>query len=150
MILPLRKKFKLLYLAIIILFHSDALFSQSIWPILSQVTYKKIADPNLGFEVDYPIFSTELKSYEGKEIRIKGYIIPTDGYKSQKEFVFSAFPYKNCFFCGGAGPETVMEVISPHGINFTSEKIEIKGKLKLNSQDLNRLMFLIVDAEQVK
>ena len=122
----------------------------SMWPILSLVKYKKIQDEALGFEVDFPIFDPELKSYDGKEITINGYIIPTDGYKSQKEFVFSAYPYKNCFFCGGAGPETVMEVVSPNGINFTSERITLRGKLKPNAQDLNRLMFLLTNAEQVK
>jgi len=124
--------------------------AQSMWQIMSQVSYQKIKDELLGFELDFPIFSKELQSYEGKQITIRGYIIPTDGYKSQKEFVFSAFPYKSCFFCGGAGPETVIEVLSPKGINFTSEKIEIKGRLKLNRTDLNRLMFQIQDAEEIK
>ena len=120
------------------------------WQVMSQVSYQKIKDESLGFELDYPLFSKELQSYEGKQITIRGYIIPTDGYKSQKEFVFSASPYKSCFFCGGAGPETVIEVFSTNGINFTSEKIEIKGILKLNRTDLNRLMFQLLNAEEIK
>jgi hypothetical protein len=124
--------------------------AQSMWQVMSQVSYQKIKDESLGFELDYPLFSKELQSYEGKQITIRGYIIPTDGYKSQKEFVFSAFPYKSCFFCGGAGPETVIEVFSTNGINFTSEKIEIKGILKLNRTDLNRLMFQLLNAEEIK
>lgn len=104
----------------------------------------------LGFDVDYPIFSSELKSMEGKMIEVGGYIIPTDGYKSHKEFVFSAYPYKNCYFCGGAGPETVMEVHSVKGIAFSSERIKLKGKLRLNDSDLNRLMFMLVEAEKVE
>ncbi len=120
------------------------------WQVMSQVSYQKIKDESLGFELDYPLFSKELQSYEGKQITIRGYIIPTDGYKSQKEFVFSAFPYKSCFFCGGAGPETVIEVFSTNGINFTSEKIEIKGILKLNRTDLNRLMFQLLNAVEIK
>ncbi len=127
-----------------------SLASQSIWPILSQVKYKKIQDEQLGFEVDYPIFSSELKSLDGKWVQVKGYIIPTDGYKSHTEFVFSAFPYKSCYFCGGAGPETVMEIQAHQGIQFTSEKIELKGRLKLNDSDLNRLMFILTDAEILK
>ena len=124
--------------------------AQSMWQVMSQVSYQKIKDESLGFELDYPLFSKELQSYEGKQITIRGYIIPTDGYKSQKEFVFSAFPYKSCFFCGGAGPETVIEVFSTNGINFTSEKIEIKGILKLNRTDLNRLMFQLLNAVEIK
>ncbi|MBK7231967.1 MAG: hypothetical protein IPH93_06830 [Saprospiraceae bacterium] len=125
-------------------------WSQSIWPILSQVKYKKIQDEQLGFEVDYPIFGSELRSLDGKWVQVKGYIIPTDGYKSHTEFVFSAFPYKSCYFCGGAGPETVMEIQAHQGIQFTSEKIELKGRLKLNDSDLNRLMFILTDAEILK
>lgn len=123
------------------------LVAQNIWPVLSQVSYKKIQDELLGFDVDYPIFRPELRALDGKLVKVKGYIIPTDGYKSHKEFVFSAYPYKNCYFCGGAGPETVMEVQSKKGIPFTSEKIELQGILRLNSFDLNRLMFLLTDAE---
>jgi len=120
------------------------------WPILAKVTYKKEYDDLLGIKVDKPIFSQELRSLEGKPIQIKGYIIPTDGYKSHKEFVFSAFPYSSCFFCGAAGPETVLEVIASKAIPYTSEPIEIKGNLVLNNKDINRLMFLLTDVEQIK
>ena len=43
-------------------------------------------DELLGIKVDKPVFSPEVKALEGKEIYLKGYIIPTDGYKSHKEF----------------------------------------------------------------
>lgn len=135
---------------LLFVWNSPDITAQSMWQVMSQVSYQKIKDESLGFELDYPLFSKELQSYEGKQITIRGYIIPTDGYKSQKEFVFSAFPYKSCFFCGGAGPETVIEVFSTNGINFTSEKIEIKGILKLNRTDLNRLMFQLLNAEEIK
>ncbi|MBK9270224.1 MAG: hypothetical protein IPM48_01385 [Saprospiraceae bacterium] len=144
--MSLKKSFLLVFL----LFVTDAeIMAQNIWPVLSQVSYQKIKDENLGFEVDYPIFGSELKALNGKWVQLKGYIIPTDGYKSHKEFVFSAYPYKNCYFCGGAGPETVIEVESVKGIQFSSEKIEIRGKLKLNATDLNRLMFILTDAELI-
>lgn len=135
---------------LLFVWNSPDITAQSMWQVMSQVSYQKIKDESLGFELDYPLFSKELQSYEGKQITIRGYIIPTDGYKSQKEFVFSAFPYKSCFFCGGAGPETVIEVFSTNGINFTSEKIEIKGILKLNRTDLNRLMFQLQNAVEIK
>jgi len=135
---------------LLFVWNSPDITAQSMWQVMSQVSYQKIKDESLGFELDYPLFSKELQSYEGKQITIRGYIIPTDGYKSQKEFVFSAFPYKSCFFCGGAGPETVIEVFSTNGINFTSEKIEIKGILKLNRTDLNRLMFQLLNAVEIK
>ena len=62
----------------------------------------------------------------GKEIVIKGYIIPVEGYKSHKEFILSAFPYNMCFFCGGAGPETVMEVEASEPVKYQADAIYSK------------------------
>ncbi len=126
-------------------------FSQSslhdnTWKTLSRITFKKEYDKVLGLKIDLPVFSKEVKEMAGKEVTIKGYIIPTDGYKSQQEFVFSAFPYNMCFFCGGAGPETVMEVSTKDPIKYTTEPIYLKGILKLNGSDVNRLIYSLEKA----
>lgn len=120
------------------------------WKTLAKISYKKAYDELMGFKVDKPVFSDEVKALQGKEILLKGYIIPVDGYKSHKEFILSAFPYSMCFFCGGAGPETVIEVQAKEGIKYTTESITIKGKLQLNSEDINRLMYKIDDVVLVK
>lgn len=120
------------------------------WKTLGKVTYKKEYDEMLGFKVDVPIFSDEIKKLEGKEVTIKGYIIPVEGYKSHKEFIFSAYPYSMCFFCGGAGPETVLEVKAKTAVPFTADPITIKGKLHLNSTDINKLMYSLSNVELVK
>lgn len=122
----------------------------NMWKTLGKVTYKKEYDEMLGFKVDVPIFSADLQKLEGKEVTIKGYIIPVEGYKSHKEFVFSAYPYSMCFFCGGAGPETVMEVKAKSPVPFTADPITIKGVLHLNSKDINKLMYSLSNVELVK
>jgi hypothetical protein len=119
------------------------------WKTLGKITYKKQYDEMLGFKVDVPVFSKELQDLEGKTITLKGYIIPVEGYKSHKEFIFSAYPYNMCFFCGGAGPETVVEVKSKSPISFTADPITIKGKLSLNATDVNKLMYSLSDVEKV-
>jgi hypothetical protein len=121
----------------------------NMWKTLSKITYTKEYDEILGFKVDVPQFSTEIQQLENKEIVIKGYIIPVEGYKSHKEFIFSAYPYNMCFFCGGAGPETVMEVYAKEDIKYTTEPVIIKGKLELNSSDINRLIYALHGAVQV-
>lgn len=120
------------------------------WKTLSKITFKKQYDEFLGFKVDVPVFSNEVQDLDGKEIKIKGYIIPVEGYKSHKEFVFSAFPYNMCFFCGGAGPETVMEVYAKEPVEYTADPIFLKGKLQLNSGDINKLIYSLNDAVMVK
>ena len=120
------------------------------WKSLAKITYKKEYDELMGFKVDVPVFSEEIKEMAGKEIKIKGYIIPVEGYKSHKEFIFSAYPYNMCFFCGGAGPETVMEVSAVEAVKYTAEQIEIQGKLELNDKDVNRLMYILTEVKLVK
>lgn len=135
---------------ILISFIHENITAQNMWTALAQVSYKKEYDELLGIKVDKPIFSKELKKMEGQEIKLRGYIIPTEGFKSHKEFVFSAYPYASCFFCGKAGPETVVEIQAKKEILYTSEPIEIKGRLYLNDTDINRLMFLLKDVEKLK
>lgn len=119
------------------------------WNTLGKITFKKEFDAALGFKIDKPIFSEEVQALSGKIVEIKGYIIPTDGYKSHTEFILSAFPYNMCFFCGGAGPETVMEIYAKTPIKFTSESVTIRGKLELNADDVNRLIYAMTEAEQI-
>jgi hypothetical protein len=124
--------------------------SDNVWKTLGKISYKKEFDEVMGFKIDKPVFGEPVKALNGKEITIKGYIIPVEGYKSHKEFIFSAYPYSMCFFCGGAGPETVMEVESLEGVKYTADPITIKGIIKLNDKDINRLMYKLVGARVVK
>jgi len=145
---------KLLSLLIITAFLSHAPVvaqsGNSIWKTLAKITYKKEYDELMGFKIDIPVFSDAIKNLEGKEVEVKGYIIPVEGYKSHNEFIFSAFPYNMCFFCGGAGPETVMEVVSTDPVKYTAEQIVLKGKLTLNADDINRLMFQLTEAKLIE
>ena len=104
----------------------------------------------MGFKVDKPVFSESVKAMQGKEVTIKGYIIPVEGYKSHKEFIFSAYPYSMCFFCGGAGPETVMEVEAVEGVKYSADAVYLKGNIQLNDKDINRLMYKLVNAKLIK
>lgn len=142
--------FLLLFAGILAFAHSAEAQSKNLWTTLGKVTFKKQYDEMLGFKVDVPVFGEEVRALNGKMVEIKGYIIPVEGYKNQKEFVFSAFPYSMCFFCGGAGPETVMEVYSKEPIKYTAEAIIIRGKLELNDSDVNRLMYILNSAELIR
>lgn len=123
--------------------------TENIWQSLARITYTKQYDELLGFKVDVPVFSEEVKALEGQEVEIKGYVIPVEGYKSHTEFIFSAFPYNMCFFCGGAGPETVMEVYADEPIQYQTESIKIRGILELNDTDINQLMYVLRNATLV-
>ncbi len=61
---------------------------ENTWKTLSRITYKKEFDELMGFKIDKPVFSDRVKALEGKEVIIKGYIIPVEGYKSHKNLSY--------------------------------------------------------------
>jgi hypothetical protein len=71
------------------------------WDMLKDVSFKKKWYPQESIFMLYPTFGAPLKKLENKEVIIKGYVIPVD--VATNMYVLSAFPYSQCFFCGGAG-----------------------------------------------
>ena len=115
------------------------------WKILSKVKYKSNLDAESGEVIYTPVFSKSIEQYEGKTIFLKGYIIPAE--LSRGKMTLSAFPYSSCFFCGGAGPESVIELESSTPIIYRLDKpITLEGKLTLNRTDPLRLMYVLKNA----
>jgi len=123
--------------------------NQSTWKVLSKVQIEKRFDELLNYEIDFPTFSDEVKALNGKEIVLEGWIIPLDALRGENYFVLSALPFANCFFCGGAGPETVLEVFSEKNIKFTEKRIKVKGILNINADDPMKLMYILQKAELI-
>ncbi|GAB5524576.1 MAG: hypothetical protein Roseis2KO_24480 [Roseivirga sp.] len=119
------------------------------WKTLAKVDYKTRFDELTQFEEEYPIFSEAVKALDGTEITVEGWMIPLDELRGENYFVLSSLPFANCFFCGGAGPETVMEIFSKKQIDFTEKKIKVTGKLKINADDPLRLMYILSEARLI-
>jgi len=99
----------------------------------------------------YPTFSADLKSMVGKEFSLEGYYLPID-VDGDAYIILSKFPYSQCFFCGGAGPESIAEVFfktKPEKFE-PDQYIRVKGKLKLNDADLEHGNFILEDAELIQ
>lgn len=98
-----------------------------------------------------PSFSPDLKALVGKEIELEGYYLPID-VEGDAYIILSKFPYSQCFFCGGAGPESIAEVTfktKPRAFE-ADEFIRVRGKLKLNDSDLEHGNFILEEAVLVK
>lgn len=119
------------------------------WNELKDVEIKSKPDETGRYEIEYPVFGEKIKSIDGKTIQLAGYIVPLKELTGHKFFVLSAYPFNMCFFCGMAGPETVIEVNSLKEIQYTTEKIKIEGKLELNLDDANHLMYILHDAKRI-
>jgi len=120
------------------------------WDLLSTVEIIMGYDEFMGAEIEKPKFSEQLKLREGKELTLEGYIIPLQQEGDQDYFVLSRFPYQSCFFCGAAGPETVVEVYSEHKFRFTDERVRVMGKLRLNEDNPLHLFYILEDCEVIK
>ena len=120
------------------------------WSTLARVTFTTEFDELLGLKVDRPVFAEAVKALDGERVTLRGYVIPTEGYKSHTEFIFSAYPYSMCFFCGGAGPETVVEVSAVEPIDYSPDAVTLTGTLRLNEDDPNSLMYRLVDVSLAK
>ena len=137
---------------VILSFISVSSFAQNenMWKTLSKVEIEKKFDETLNFEVDFPTFSEEVKKLDGQTIELQGWMIPLEELQGETYFVLSSLPFANCFFCGGAGPETVAEVFSKEKIKYTEKRITVRGKLKINADDPMKLMYILQQAEIVE
>jgi hypothetical protein len=121
---------------------------QNFWDILANVRFENRKDKN-GYDVEVPLFSPQLKAFNNKKISLKGYIIPLEELSGQGRFMLSSLPFNLCFFCGAAGPETVIEVQTPAKIPFTTKPIILEGTLVLNDKDPNHHMYILTAAKRL-
>ncbi len=117
------------------------------WGLLSTVEIVKGYDSFMGTEIECPKFSNELNDVNGDFITLKGFMIPLEEQRGQDYFVLSRFPFQSCFFCGMAGPETVVEVYMEKKTTFTEKRISVTGKLKLNKGNPLHLFFILEDSK---
>jgi hypothetical protein len=99
----------------------------------------------------YPTFPDELKAKVGKEMTLEGYYLPLD-IEGGAYIILSKFPYSQCFFCGGAGPESIVEVtFKGKQPKFEADQfIKVIGKLKLNEGDIDHGNFIFEEAVLVE
>ncbi len=119
------------------------------WEFLAQVQYKPYYNIGAGEAFQKPKFSPAIMKMDGKEVIIKGYMMPLD--IEGNTYVLSANPYAACFFCGGAGPESVMELwLKDTNRRYKMDQIvTLKGKIMVNSEPYG-LCYILQDADPVE
>ncbi len=120
------------------------------WQHLSRIVFedKRVSDTLL---LMFPIFHDDIKALDGQKVQIKGYVIPL-GEETGKLHFLSAYPMSQCFFCGGAGPESVMDV-QTHKIHKEFKMDDIltfRGTLQLNDTNLDYMNYILKDATLIK
>lgn len=105
------------------------------WNTFERLNFEEVYEPTTASWVQVPVWTEELKQWDGKLVKITGYIIALDAVNSQ--YALSAFPFSSCFFCGAAGPESVLELDLKHQEEYlTDEVITFIGVLEINADPL--------------
>lgn len=140
---------KLILISVLFLssLHTEAQ-QENFWHTLAQVSFKNGKDKN-GYDAEVPIFSKYLKSCNGKKISIKGYVIPLEEVGGSGKFMLSSLPFNLCYFCGAAGPETVVEVETKETIKFSSKQIMLEGIIVLNETDPDHHIYILKNAKLI-
>ncbi|NNE27623.1 MAG: DUF3299 domain-containing protein [Saprospiraceae bacterium] len=122
------------------------------WTTLGMVELESKYDDLLGMIVQKATPTAVPLALNGKEIEIRGYIIALSAKSNLKHFMFSRYPQNMCFFCGAAGPESAMQVFLKSGdsIDYTSDKVELKGTLSIQQGDSSGLIYTLNNAELIR
>jgi hypothetical protein len=121
------------------------------WVLFAKTKFDAKYNEKAGEYFLMPTFSEDLKALVGKDISLEGYYLPID-VEGGAYVIISKFPYSQCFFCGGAGPESIAEVyFKETPMKFEADQyIRIKGKLKLNGGDVDHGNFMVENAELIE
>lgn len=122
------------------------------WKYLMSVKFEEQYNEKMGMEVSLPIFSDTLKMLDGKRVQVEGFYIPVDETGNEKIVILSAYPFAQCFFCGKAGVESIIDILSPKKLPVlkVDTKIKFRGRLKLNRDNFDYLIYVLEEAEMVK
>lgn len=119
------------------------------WAELADVDFKDVYLEELDSYYWKPQFGPQVLAAEGQDIYITGYVIPVD--LDEDFYVLSRYPFANCFFCGGAGPESVIDLRfadSDHRTYQTDERLTFHGNVRLNADDVYQMNYILESAEE--
>ena len=139
------KKEKFLFLLFVLIGLSG--FTQNVavitWDQLADVRFEETYDEATGGFYDKPVFGPMIQAMEGREVKITGYVIPMD--VNLNAYVVSRFPFSSCFFCGNAGPETVVDLqLVDKSVTFKNDdRRTFCGRLRLNQGTSMALPYIL-------
>lgn len=117
------------------------------WETLADVSFTTEYVEKYDANFFVPAFSPQVKALEGKEVVLKGYMLPVA--PEEDLFILSKNTYASCFFCGVGGPETIVEIqFQPGHPQFKMDQVvKVKGILSLNKDDVEHCNYILMKAE---
>ncbi|MCO6146964.1 hypothetical protein [Flavobacterium sp. NRK1] len=114
------------------------------WKLLAQIKYLKKPSKDYPEGVMYPVINPTLKAKNRKQVTMSGFIIPIDN----KNYALSKNVFASCFFCGQAGPETIMGLHfkNPNMKLKTDQYVTIQGDFRYNDTDVDDWIYHVDNA----
>ena len=119
------------------------------WKVLMDIEYKLRYFSEMDMEMYAPIFPKSVEDLHEREVVIEGFVIPLD---AEEEIISLSFnPYSSCFFCGKAGPASIISMYLKKKRNRykIDDFIKFKGTLHLNKDDPNEFYYILKNAQEV-
>lgn len=123
----------------------NPVFSDTLnWKLLGQIKYLKKPSKDYPEGVMFPLINPTLKAKNAKTIYMSGFIVPIDN----KNYALSKNVFASCFFCGQAGPETIMGIkFKNPGIKLkTDQYVTLQGTFRYNDDDVDDWIYHIENA----
>lgn len=121
------------------------------WGTLADVEFEDHLSEDYGVPYQTATFGEKISAKDGQTVAIKGYMIPLDAMGLS--YVLSRNPNASCFFCGGAGPESIVKLnIQPkHVKRYKTDAVMIfRGTLRLNESNRHTFNYVLDGAEPVQ
>ncbi|OHX65595.1 hypothetical protein [Flammeovirga pacifica] len=128
------------------LLSSFSLQEDEIWEKLLNVDWEYKYSEEFEMDIPFPLFTDEVKALSEKEVVIKGFVLPVE--TEDNSIMLSVYPFSSCFFCGGAGPESVVAIFLKNHREIDEEEVSFKGTLHLNDQETG-LIYELKDAVEL-
>lgn len=118
------------------------------WKQLGAIKFLKKPHKDYPEGVMFPLVNTALKAKNKKKIAVSGFIVPIDN----TTYALSKNVFASCFFCGQAGPETIMGIKFKGGTPKlkTDQYVTLEGNFRINENDIEDWIYHIEDAVIVK
>ena len=139
--------YKVLFIVLLVVFTSPFAVAQEklTWADFADITFEPEYNEKYDVHFLMPKFGEKIKSYMGKQVSIRGFFLDISG--GGEMFLVSQNPMASCFFCGAAGPESVVEVNFKEPPPFKTDQIvTITGILELNKNDVSHCNYILHEA----
>lgn len=113
------------------------------WIDMEDVVVLDVYDNVLESYILSPIFGQSIQTFDQKEVEVTGYVVFVS--EENNVVMLSRNDFASCFFCGAAGPESVMEVYMEPGMPSLDRDrvITVQGVFKLNQDDPTKNFYLM-------